>query len=201
MARARSYRDLRVFQDAFRLAQDIFDLTMTFPPEEMFDLVRQARRSSRSVSANIAEAWRRRRYPASFVAKLIDAEAEATETRVHLEVAEACEYISYRQRIELDRQYDELLSRLAAMRDRPDVWIPRDGAPRGEQASPRQPLHPPGASGNAPRRPGEQEAAGHPAPAGAGQPADEPGRLPSRERPSSSEDVTAPDLSDTGGLK
>jgi len=69
----------------------IFELTKTFRPEERFSLVDQARRSSRSVCANIAEAWRKRRYEAHFVRKLSDAESEAEETRVWLEFARLCQ--------------------------------------------------------------------------------------------------------------
>ncbi|HKZ68777.1 MAG TPA: four helix bundle protein [Anaerolineales bacterium] len=81
------HRELRVNQLAFESAVRIFELTKTFPPEERYSLTDQIRRSSRSVCANIAEAWRKRRYPNNFVSKLSDADAEATETLVWLDFA------------------------------------------------------------------------------------------------------------------
>ena len=84
MANIRSFRDLRVYQNAFRLAMQIFEITKGFPAEEKYSMVDQMRRSSRSVCANLAEAWRKRRYQASFISKLSDCESEAEETRVWL---------------------------------------------------------------------------------------------------------------------
>jgi hypothetical protein len=85
--RIKSYRDLRVFQKAMDAAMEIFALTKTFPQEEKFSMVDQIRRSSRSVPTNLAEAWRKRRYRAAFIAKLSDAETEACETQVWVEFA------------------------------------------------------------------------------------------------------------------
>jgi four helix bundle protein len=81
----RSYKDLRVYQQAMESAMRIFEITKTFPVEERYSLVDQIRRSSRSVCTNIAEAWRKRRYKAAFIAKMNDAESEASETQVWLE--------------------------------------------------------------------------------------------------------------------
>jgi four helix bundle protein len=94
MANIRSYRELRVYQTAFQLAMQIFEITKGFPVEEKYSMVDQMRRSSRSVCANIGEAWRKRHYPAHFVSKLSDSETEAEETRVWLEFALHCKYIS-----------------------------------------------------------------------------------------------------------
>ncbi len=69
MGNIRGFRELRVYQSAFDLAMEIFEMTKTFPAEEKYSMVDQMRRSSRSVCANIAEAWRKRRYPAHFVSK------------------------------------------------------------------------------------------------------------------------------------
>lgn len=80
--RINSYRDLRVYQNAMGMAMRIFELTKQFPSEEKYAMVDQIRRSSRSVCANLAEAWRKRRYQAAFIAKLSDAESEACETQV-----------------------------------------------------------------------------------------------------------------------
>ena len=85
MGNIRNYRDLRVYQNAFEVAMKIFEITKSFPVEEKFSMVDQMRRSSRSVCANLAEAWRKRRYKKHFVSKLSDCEGEAEETRVWLE--------------------------------------------------------------------------------------------------------------------
>jgi len=82
MSLIRSYRELDVYQNAMELTMRIFELTKQSPKEERFNLTDQIRRSSRSVCPNIAEAWRKRRYKAAFVAKLSDAETEAAETQV-----------------------------------------------------------------------------------------------------------------------
>lgn len=81
MARVRWFRDLRVYRAAYEAAMAVFRVSLGFPDDERYGLTSQIRRSSRSVAANIAEAWRKRRYPAAFIAKLNDAEAEAAETR------------------------------------------------------------------------------------------------------------------------
>ena len=80
-------QELRVYQLAFESALEIYLLTRNFPADERYSLTDQIRRSSRSVCANVAEAWRKRRYPKSFVSKLSDADAEATETLVWLDFA------------------------------------------------------------------------------------------------------------------
>ncbi|HEY3298463.1 MAG TPA: four helix bundle protein, partial [Armatimonadota bacterium] len=90
--RVRSFRDLSVYGGAFDSAMRIFELTKKFPKDETYSLVDQIRRSSRSVCANLAEAWRKRRYQAHFISKLSDAEAEAEETRVWLDFALKCKY-------------------------------------------------------------------------------------------------------------
>ena len=118
----RSYRELRVYQTAFRLAMKIFELTKNFPAEERFSMVDQMRRSSRAVCSNMAEAWRKRRYKAHFVSKLTDCEGEADETRVWLEFALASGYIKQEVFNELDLSYDLILGQLVTMRTQPDKW-------------------------------------------------------------------------------
>ena len=86
----RGHRDLRVFQLAYRLAMEIFHLTKHFPREEVYSLTDQIRRSSRSVAANLAEAFRKRRYPNMLVNKLTDCDGEETETQVWLDFALDC---------------------------------------------------------------------------------------------------------------
>jgi len=103
----------------------IFEVTKTFPPEEKFSLVDQVRRSSRSVCTNIAEAWRKRRYPAHFVSKLSDAEGEAEETRVWLEFADRCGYLTGQPIAELDKLYDRILGQLVTMISKPSSWTVR----------------------------------------------------------------------------
>ncbi len=82
----KSHKDLQVYQMAFDAAMQIFDLSKQFPVEERYSLTDQIRRSSRSVCANLAEAWRKRRYEAAFVAKLSDCEAEAAEAQTWIDL-------------------------------------------------------------------------------------------------------------------
>ena len=88
------YKDLQVYQKAFSLAMEIYTVTGTFPKEEKYSLTDQIRRCSRSVCANFAEAYQRRKYPAYFISRLSDADAENTETEVWLDFSLACNYIS-----------------------------------------------------------------------------------------------------------
>jgi four helix bundle protein len=88
-----SFRDLIVYRKAFDLAMSVYDITKTFPAEEKYSLISQIRRSSRSVCSNLAEGYRKRQYPAHFVAKISDADMENTETSVWLDFALACKYI------------------------------------------------------------------------------------------------------------
>jgi four helix bundle protein len=106
-------------------AMKIFELSKSFPPEERFSLTDQMRRSSRSVCTNIGEAWRKRRYPAHFVSKLSDSEGEAEETRVWIEIAERCKYITREDADDLDHTYDDILAQLVKMIVDKDDWIIR----------------------------------------------------------------------------
>lgn len=112
MANIRSFRELRVYQNAFEAAMEIFEITKTFPAEERFSLTDQIRRSSRSVCSNIGEAWRKRRYPAHFTSKISDAEMEADETRVWLDVSLRCKYVDPKTYERLDSIYDLILAHL-----------------------------------------------------------------------------------------
>ena len=118
-----SYRELRVYRSAVDLAMEIFELTKTFPPEEKYSLTDQMRRSSRSVCANVAEAWRKRRYKAAFIAKINDSETEATETQVWLELALLCKYLTEEKTNDLLKKYDHLISQLVLMINDADNWI------------------------------------------------------------------------------
>jgi four helix bundle protein len=118
-----SHRDLRVYQRAHAAAMRIFTLSQSLPREETFSLKDQIRRSSRSVCANLAEAWRKRRYEAHFISKLSDAEAEAAETQVWLDFARDCSYWSAEVTDELDREYEAVLGTIVGMINHPETWI------------------------------------------------------------------------------
>lgn len=91
---AQSFRDLEVYQESFRFQQAVFEISKQFPAEERYSLTDQIRRSSRSIGANIAESWAKRRYPAHFLSKLTDADGELQETFHWLSSAVACGYLS-----------------------------------------------------------------------------------------------------------
>ena len=101
----------------------IFKISKAFPKEETYSLNDQIRRSSRSVCANLAEAWRKRRYEAAFIAKLNDSEGEAAETQTWLEFAVACGYIDRDYARDLFRVYDEVIGMLVTMISRPHQWV------------------------------------------------------------------------------
>ena len=117
-----SYKELRVFNEAFRLAMEIFQLTKKFPTEERYSLTDQVRRSSRSVCLNLGEAWRKRRYPAAFVAKLSDCETEACESQISLMFSKECGYISEELFLKLESRYENVIGMLVRMIDDPDKW-------------------------------------------------------------------------------
>lgn len=121
--RIESYKDLRVYQNAMDAAMEIFQITKDFPPEEKYSLIDQVRRSSRSVCTNIAEAWRKRRYKAAFIAKLSDAEAEACETQVWIEFSVRYGYINSETAVKLDNDYDQILAQIVLMIDKAEKWI------------------------------------------------------------------------------
>ncbi len=121
-----SHRDLEVYQKAFSASMEIFALSKHFPKEETYSLTDQARRSSRSACANLAEAWRKRRYEKAFISKLSDAESEAAETQVWIEFAFHCDYLAREPALNLFRAYDEILRMLVAMINHPEIWIIRD---------------------------------------------------------------------------
>lgn len=101
----------------------IFELSKRFPREEMYSLTDQIRRSSRSVCANLAEAWRKRRYEAAFISKLSDSEGEAAETQVHIEFAVKCGYMTREDGIVLYELYDAILTTLVGMINHPETWV------------------------------------------------------------------------------
>ena len=104
----KGYRDLKVYQLAYRLAMEIFKETKAFPSDEKFSLIDQIRRASRSIPANIAEAWKKRIYPKMFVSKLIDCAGESGETEVWLDFALDCKYLLKDEHKRLVENYNEV---------------------------------------------------------------------------------------------
>ncbi len=117
-----SFKDLIVYNKAHKLAMDIFFISKNFPKEEKFSLTDQIRRSSRSVSTCIAEAWAKRNYPKAFVSKLTDSLGEEFETEDWLDYAMDCEYITKEENANLLTNYDEVRRMLIAMINDPDKW-------------------------------------------------------------------------------
>ena len=118
----RGYRDLKVYQMAYRIALDIHQVTKTFPKEEKYSLTDQIRRSSRSVPANLAEAWKKRRYEKAFISKLIDCAGEAGETEVWLDFSKDFGYLKDDQHQQLMQRYDEVNRMLYGMIDKADKF-------------------------------------------------------------------------------
>ncbi|WP_417427743.1 four helix bundle protein [Halpernia sp.] len=116
------HKDLIVYQKAFSAAMEIFHLSKKFPAEEKYSLTDQIRRSSRSVNANITEAWRKRRYEKSFINKLNDADGEAAETQNWLDFALACGYLDEKVYLDLYKKYDEVLGMLVSMTINSEKW-------------------------------------------------------------------------------
>lgn len=118
----RIHKDLETYQLAFKSAMEIFELTQKFPKEEKYSLTDQIRRSSRSVCANLAEAFRKRKCPKYFISKLSDCEGEAAETQVWLDFALECKYIDEKNHLELMKIYDQILGKLVNMALHPEKW-------------------------------------------------------------------------------
>ena len=120
--RIRSHRELDVYRMSFRAAMKIFEISKSFPREEQYSLTDQIRRSSRSVSSNISEAFRKRKYPKSFVSKLSDAEGEAAETQTWLDFSVKCRYINRETYESLNKEYDHIIGKLVNMARFPEKW-------------------------------------------------------------------------------
>ncbi|NEQ66330.1 MAG: four helix bundle protein [Symploca sp. SIO1B1] len=119
----KSHKDLDIYKKAFEAAMQIFELSKKFPVEERYSLTDQIRRSSRSVCANFAEAWRKRRYEAAFIAKLNDCESEAAETQTWIEFAVRCNYINTETARELYGTYHQVLAGFVSMIKNPSPWL------------------------------------------------------------------------------
>ncbi len=118
----KTHRDLKVFQLSIEAGMEIFRLTKSFPKEETYSLTDQVRRSSRSVSGNLAEAFRKRKYPKHFISKLSDCEGEAAETQVWLDYALKCEYIDLETHNSLNDKYDHIIAMIVNMSAKSENW-------------------------------------------------------------------------------
>src|SRR5262245_32892763 len=123
MTKIATHRELDVYKIAFEAAMKIFELSKEFPPDEKFSLTSQIRKSSRSVCANLAEAWRKRRYKAAFISKLCDCEGEAAETQTWLEFSVKCGYLKRDIGKALYSDYDQILGKLVRMINSPQSWV------------------------------------------------------------------------------
>ena len=121
------HQDLIVYKKAVDAAMKVFQATKTFPKEEKFSLTDQIRRSSRSVCANLAEAWRRRRYEASFISNLNDSEGEAAETQTWVEFAVRCKYLDRESGRDLFKAYDEITAMLLSIANNSQRWVMPSG--------------------------------------------------------------------------
>jgi four helix bundle protein len=119
----RGHEELEVYQLAFEMAMQLFQISKRFPVEERYSLTDQMRRSSRSVCANLAEAWRKRRYRAAFIAKLSDSEAEAAETQTWINFAIRCGYLKPELGRDLSQNYDRILGKLVKIIHNPSPWL------------------------------------------------------------------------------
>jgi four helix bundle protein len=122
LAHAKSFRDLMVYKKARAVAKKIFELSKTFPKEELYSLTDQVRRASRSIGAQIAEAWAKRRYEKHFVSKLSDADGEQLETQHWIETAEDCGYLSSSQANEINDELSEIGRMLHSMMSKADQF-------------------------------------------------------------------------------
>ncbi len=120
-----SFKDLKVYQLAYKAAMRIFQLSKKFPKEETYSLTDQIRRSSRSVCSNIAEGYRKRIYPNHFKSKMTDADGEASETIVWLDFAKDSNYITEEEHKGLNQWYDETGRMLNSMIEHPEKFIPK----------------------------------------------------------------------------
>jgi four helix bundle protein len=117
-----SFKDLRVYKLAFELQQEIFKISKRFPAEERYALTDQVRRASRSIGANLAEAWQKRRYVAHFISKLTDADGEQAETQHWLDTAGACDYVHEKEQRALMEKSLRIGQMLGTMMAKPEKF-------------------------------------------------------------------------------
>ena len=130
MKYAKSFKDLEVYQLAREVAREIFILTKNFPPEEKYSLIDQIRRSSRSIGAQIAESWGKRRYENHFILKLTDADSEQYETQHWLEVSCEIGYINKSVKKSLINKYESIGKMLNSMMDKAHLFCKKDNYER-----------------------------------------------------------------------
>lgn len=119
------HKDLKVYQKAYKSAMEIYVLSKEFPKEEKYSLTDQIRRSSRSVCANIGEAFRKRIYPKHFISKLSDSDGECAETMIHLDFAKDCGYLIDEKHKELVDEYLQIGKMLGSMMQSPEKFAPK----------------------------------------------------------------------------
>ena len=122
MSKHRGYADLLAYKKAFQLSMEIFRITKSFPKEEIYALTSQIRRSSRAICSNIAESYRKRRYPKHFISKLSDADGECSETEVWIKYSFECEYIDLSTYEELLKGYEEVGKLIGTMINKPNLF-------------------------------------------------------------------------------
>jgi four helix bundle protein len=122
MSKVGSFKDLIVYQKAYKLAMEIFEISKSFPKEEKYSLTDQIRRSSKSVTACIAESWAKRRYEKAFVNKLTDSLGEEYETENWLDYSKDCQYIKNDTHDRILSEYDEVRKMLISMINNPEKW-------------------------------------------------------------------------------
>ena len=123
------FRDLKVYQLAYKLAMEVFNESKSFPKDERYSLTDQIRRSSRSIATNIAEGYRKRQYPKMFVSKLADADGEATETQVWLDYARDCGYLPTERHDTLLKEFEEVGKMLGGIMAAPEKFMPYNQRP------------------------------------------------------------------------
>ncbi len=122
MSKVGSFKDLIVYQKAYKLAMEIFEISKSLPKEEKYSLTDQIRRSSRSVTSCIAESWAKRRYEKAFVSKLTDSLGEEYETECWLDYTRDCKYIQTDTHKRILSEYDEVRKMLISMINNPEKW-------------------------------------------------------------------------------
>ena len=122
MSQINSFRDLIVFQKAYALSMEIFELTKEFPKEEKYSLIDQIRRSSRSICTNISESWAKRIYVKAFVNKLTDALGEEYETETWINYSKDCNYVGDTVYLQMMNKYDEVRKMLISMINNPEKF-------------------------------------------------------------------------------
>jgi four helix bundle protein len=122
MSKIESFKDLIVYQKAYKLAMEVFEISKGFPKEEKYSLTDQIRRSSRSVTSCLAESWSKRRYEKAFVSKLTDSLGEENETEVWLDYSKDCNYLAKEPYDKLKNEYIEVRKMLISIINNPDKW-------------------------------------------------------------------------------